>query len=197
LRNQATNEAERVPRTRRPTPAELEAARGLLVPDLIAPDLRVLFCGINPGLYTAAIGHHFGRPGNRFWPALFAGGFTDRLLSPYDERELLARGYGITNVVGRATARADELTNEELLDGGQAMVAKVKGYRPRIFAVLGVGAYRVAMNRKDAKVGEQPETIGDTKLWVLPNPSGLNAHYQPDELARVFRELKDASDALK
>jgi TDG/mug DNA glycosylase family protein len=187
---------ERIPRTRRPTRAELEAAKDLLVPDLIAPGLRVLFCGINPGLYTAAIGHHFGRPGNRFWPALFAGGFTDRLLSPYDERELLARGYGITNVVARATARADELTTEELVEGGRTMVAKIKRYRPRIFAVLGVGAYRVAMSRKDAKVGEQPETIGETKLWVLPNPSGLNAHYQPDELARVFGELKQASDKL-
>ena len=187
---------ERVPRTRRPTRDELEAATDLLVPDLIAPDLRVLFCGINPGLYTAAIGHHFGRPGNRFWPALYAAGFTDRLLSPYDEHELLARGYGITNVVARATARADELTNEELLEGGRAMVAKVKRYRPRIFAVLGVGAYRVAMGRKDAKVGEQPETIGESKLWVLPNPSGLNAHYQSDELARVFRELKEASGRL-
>ena len=187
---------ERVPRTRRPTAAELEAARGLLVPDLIAPDLRVLFCGINPGLYTAAIGHHFGRPGNRFWPALYAAGFTDRLLSPYDERELLGRGYGITNVVPRATARADELTTEELLEGGRTMVAKVERYKPRIFAVLGVGAYRVAMGRKDAKVGEQPEGISETKVWVLPNPSGLNAHYQADQLAQVFRALKEASEAL-
>jgi TDG/mug DNA glycosylase family protein len=185
---------ERIPRTRRPTRAELEAAKDLLVPDLIAPDLRVLFCGINPGLYTAAVGHHFGRPGNRFWPALYAAGFTDRLLSPYDERELLARGYGITNVVPRATARADELTTDELLAGGKTMIAKIKRYRPRIFAVLGVGAYRVAMGRKEAKMGEQPERVGETRLWVLPNPSGLNAHYQASELARVFRKLKEAAD---
>lgn len=194
MSNRETKAADRVPRTRRPTRAELEAAKDLVVPDLIAPNLRVLFCGINPGLYTAAIGHHFGRPGNRFWPALFAAGFTDRLLSPYDERELLARGYGITNVVPRATARADELTTEELLEGGRTMVEKIELYRPRIFAVLGVGAYRVAMNRRDAKVGRQEETIGETRLWVLPNPSGLNAHYQSDVLAQVFRELKEASD---
>jgi TDG/mug DNA glycosylase family protein len=187
---------ERIPRTRRPTRAELEAAKELLLPDLIAPNLRVLFCGINPGLYTAAIGHHFGRPGNRFWPALFAGGFTDSLVSPYDEHELLARGYGITNIVGRATARADELTNEELVKGGRAMVAKIKRYNPRIAAVLGVVAYRVAMGQKDVTVGRRPETIGETILWVLPNPSGLNAHYLPDKLARVFRELKEASDSL-
>ena len=185
---------DRIPRTRRPTRAELEAAKDLVLPDLIAPNLRVLFCGINPGLYTAAIGHHVGRPGNRFWPALFAGGFTDRLISPYDEHELLARGYGITNIVYRPTARADELTNEELVAGGKALVAKIKRYKPRIAAVLGVVAYRVAMGRKDVKVGRQEETIGKTILWVLPNPSGLNAHYQPDALARVFRELKGESD---
>src|SRR6478736_488786 len=120
-----------VPRTRRPTRAELEAAKDKSLPDVIAPNLRVLFCGINPGLYTAAIGHHFGRPGNRFWPALFAGGFTDRLISPYDEHELLGRGYGITNIVYRPTARADELTNEELVAGGKALVAKIKRYKPR------------------------------------------------------------------
>ena len=187
---------ERIPRTRRPTRAELEAARELSVPDLIAPNLRVLFCGINPGLYTAAIGHHFGRPGNRFWPAMFAGGFTDQLLSPYDSGELLARGYGITNIVARATARADELTDEELVKGGRALISKIKRYQPRIAAVLGVVAYRVAMGRKEAKVGRQEEMIGETVLWVLPNPSGLNAHYQPGELARVFGELKEASDRL-
>ena len=156
----------------------------------------MLFCGINPGLYTAAIGHHVGRPGNRFWPALHAAGFTDRVLSPYDERELLKSGYGITNVVDRATAAADELSDAEMEEGGRALVAKVKRYKPAILAVLGVGAYRVAFARPKAKVGEQAERIGDSRLWLLPNPSGLNAHYQRDELAKVFRELREVADAL-
>ncbi len=184
-----------IPPTRRPTAAELEAAKDKLLPDLIAPGLKVLFCGINPGLYTAAIGHHFGRPGNRFWPALHAAGFTDRLLSPYEERELLARGYGITNMVARATVAADELSAEELFEGGKQVVAKVERYEPAFLAVVGVGAYRSAFGRKKAAVGPQAETIGNTRLWVLPNPSGLNAHYRAGDFAAAFRALREASDA--
>lgn len=179
----------------KPTKEQLLAATEKTVEDVIAPKLRVLFCGINPGLYTAAVGHHFARPGNRFWPALYAGGFTDKLLSPFDERELLKRGYGITNVVMRTTATADALTKEEIIAGGEQLRAKVLRYRPRVLAVLGVGAYRTAFNQPKATVGRQPETIGDTMLWVLPNPSGLNANYQAPELARLFRELKDFSDS--
>ncbi len=178
----------------RPTPVELRAARCKKVPDLIRPGLRVLFCGINPGLYSAAVGHHFARPGNRFWPALHAAGFTDRLLSPFEERELLNRGYGITNVVDRTTATADELTHEEYAQGAKRLARKIRRYRPAYLAVLGLGAYRTALGRPDALVGPQQETIGETLLWVLPNPSGLNAHYQPKDLARLFRTLRDASD---
>ena len=174
----------------KPTKEQLLAATEKTVDDVIAPNLRVLFCGINPGLYTAAVGHHFARPGNRFWPALHAGGFTDRVLSPFDERELLKSGYGITNVVMRTTASADALTKEEIIAGGRQLRAKVLRYRPRVLAVLGVGAYRTAFNQPKATVGRQQETIGDTILWVLPNPSGLNANYQAADLARLFRELK-------
>lgn len=174
---------------RRPTAQELKEARGKTVPDVIAPDLRVLFCGINPGLYSAAIGHHFGRPGNRFWPVLHLAGFTDRLLSPYEDRELLTRGYGITNVVDRATGSADELSPREFLAGGKKLAAKVRRYKPAVLAVLGVGAYRAAFNNPKAGVGRQGHRIGGTEVWVLPNPSGLNAHYQMDRLVEVFREL--------
>ena len=161
---------------------------------MIAPDLRVLFCGINPGLYTAAVGHHFARPGNRFWPALFAGGFTDRLVSPFDERELLELGYGVTNVVMRATATADQLTREELRAGGAQLKRKVRRYRPAFLAVLGLGAYRAAFEKAKAVIGPQDEKIGNTTIWVLPNPSGLNAHYQAKELAAMFSKLKAAAD---
>ena len=176
----------------KPTKEQLLAATEKTVRDVIAPDLRVLFSGINPGLYTAAVGHHFARPGNRFWPALYAGGFTERVLSPFEERELLKSGYGITNVVARATATADLLTKEEIVKGGERLRAKVLRYRPRVLAVLGVGAYRTAFNQPKATVGRQEERIGDTLLWVLPNPSGLNANYQPPDLARLFRELREA-----
>jgi len=176
----------------KPTKEQLLAAKDKTVRDVIAPKLRVLFSGINPGLYTAAVGHHFARPGNRFWPALYAAGFTDRLLSPFDERELLKSGYGITNVVMRATAAADALTKEEIVAGGAQLRAKVMRYRPRVLAVLGVGAYRTAFNQPKAVVGRQEERIGDTVLWVLPNPSGLNANYQAAALARLFRELREA-----
>lgn len=178
----------------KPTKEQLLAATEKTVRDVIAPNLRVLFCGINPGLYTAAVGHHFARPGNRFWPALYAAGFTDRVLSPFAERELLKSGYGITNVVARATATADLLTKEEMVAGGARLRAKVLRYRPRVLAVLGLGAYRTAFNQPKATVGRQKDGLGDTILWVLPNPSGLNANYQAGDLARLFRELKEATD---
>jgi double-stranded uracil-DNA glycosylase len=176
----------------RPTRADLLAAKNKTVKDVIAPGLKVLFCGINPGLYTAAIGHHFGRPGNRFWPALYTGGFTDRLLDPSEKKELLKLGYGITNMVARATLRADELTTKELVAGAKVVTAKVLKFKPRLLAVVGISSYRIAFDRPTAVVGPQPETIGMTRLWVLPNPSGLNAHYRPQDLAVVFGELRDA-----
>jgi len=174
----------------KPTPDDLKAAAGKTVPDVIAQGLAVVFCGINPGLYTAAIGHHFGRPGNRFWPTLHAAGFTPRVLKPWEEDELIPLGYGITNVVARATNAAEELAHEELVEGGRKLVAKVKRLEPRVLAVLGVGAYRAAFGQRRAAIGLQPDSIGDTRLWVLPNPSGLNANYKPLDFARLFRELR-------
>ncbi|MEU4311545.1 G/U mismatch-specific DNA glycosylase [Nocardia sp. NPDC024068] len=178
----------------RPTPADLEAAAGSTIPDVLAPDLRVLFCGINPGLWSGATGHHFARPGNRFWPALFRSGFTPRLLRPEEQDELPALGLGITNVVPRTTAKAQELTKQELQDGGRALADRVTRYRPRILAVLGLGAYRTAFGRPRTGVGRQPEELGDTEVWVLPNPSGLNAHYSLDALAGEFRTLREAAE---
>jgi TDG/mug DNA glycosylase family protein len=177
---------------RRPSRADLLAAAGRTVPDLIQPQLQVLFSGINPGLYSGAVGHHFARPGNRFWPVLFAAGITSRLLAPHEERELLPLGYGITNIVARATATAAELSPSELARGGRALETKVKRNRPRVLAVLGVTAYRTAFGRPDAVLGRQPETISDTVVWVLPNPSGLNAHYTAATLAPLFRRVRDA-----
>ncbi len=182
------------PPARRPTRAELLAAADRVVRDVIGPDLKVLFCGINPGLYTAWSGHHFAGPGNRFWPALHAAGFTDRRLHPSEERLLLPLGYGVTNVVARATATAAELAPEEYVAGGKALERKVRKYRPRILAVLGVGAYRTAFARPKATLGEQPETVAGTRLWVLPNPSGLNANYSRDDLAALFRALRGAAE---
>ena len=182
---------------RRPTPAELLAAKDKTLPDVIAPGLRVLFCGINPGLYTAAIGHHFGRPGNRFWPTLHRAGFTPRLLSPYEEGELLPLGYGITNVVDRATAAADELSADEYVEGGRRLAAKLRKYKPEVLAVLGVGAYRSAFARPKAQVGAQESPLEGSAVWVLPNPSGLNANYQLDRLIEVFSDLRRAVETLK
>jgi TDG/mug DNA glycosylase family protein len=179
----------------RPSSAELQAAAGKLVEDVIAPGLKVLFCGINPGLYTAWMGRHFARPGNRFWPALYAAGITPRLLHPSEEQELLRYGYGITNVVQRATARADELAKEEYVAGGKRLVEKVERYQPGVLAVLGLGAYRTAFGRPDASVGLQEKTIDGVPIWLLPNPSGLNAHYQLADLARLLRDLDDFATA--
>jgi TDG/mug DNA glycosylase family protein len=177
---------------RRPSRAEIAAACGRRIADVIGPGLRVLFCGINPSLYSAAVGHHFARPGNRFWPALHTAGFTERLLSPAEDRSLLARGYGLTNLVSRATGAADELMPEELTAGGRRLARLVRRHRPAVVAVLGVTAYRAAFGRPKAGPGRQPETLADAVVWVLPNPSGLNAHYQLGDLARVYGELRQA-----
>jgi len=179
----------------RPTPADLAAARRLTIPDVIAPGLSVLFSGINPGLYSAATGHHFARPGNRFWPALHRSGFTPRQLRPDEQEQLLGLGLGITNVVDRATARADELTADELRAGGRALLAKAARLAPRWLAVVGLTAYRTAFGEPRATVGPQELTAGATRLWVLPNPSGLNAHWTPATLAGAFAELRQAAEA--
>jgi TDG/mug DNA glycosylase family protein len=176
----------------RPTAAQLQAARNKLLDDVIAPQLRVLFVGINPGLYSAAVGHNFGRPGNRFWPTLARSGFTPRQLSPFEERELLAYGLGITNVVARATARADELSPDELRAGAANLERKVRQFQPSAVAMLGVSAYRVAFEQPRAQIGAQNQLLAGARLWVLPNPSGLNAHYQLPELERHFAELRQA-----
>ncbi len=185
----------RGPASGKPTAAEIAAAHGKTVPDLIAPGLKVLFCGINPSLYSAVVGHHFARPGNRFWPTLHAAGFTERVFSPFEGAALLGLGYGITNVADRATAAADELSADELIEGGRRLAEKVEVYRPAIVAVLGVTAYRTAFGRKRAVLGRQEATIGGAGLWVLPNPSGLNAHYQLAGLAELYRELRLAVES--
>jgi TDG/mug DNA glycosylase family protein len=176
----------------RPTPADLQRARRRTLPDVIGPGLRVLFCGINPGLYSAAVGHNFARPGNRFWKALHASGFTDRLFSPFEDAGLLDLGLGITNLCPRTTATADELTPDEIARGGRDLLDKVARYRPRLVAVLGIGAYRLAFGRTEAVVGPQPDRIGASAAWVLPNPSGLNAHYRLESLTRHFRALRES-----
>ena len=180
---------------RKPSPADLAAAEGLHLPDVIGPDLGVLFCGINPGLYSAAIGHHFARPGNRFWVALQASGFTDRILSPWEDRELLEVHCGLTNLVERATARADALGSGELQIGRSLLEAKVRECRPRWVAILGIGAYRTAFGQAQATLGRQSDTLGDAGLWVLPNPSGLNAHHQLAQLAKLFDALRKVAFA--
>jgi TDG/mug DNA glycosylase family protein len=177
----------------RPTPEELAAAWSRLVPDVIAPDLRVLFCGINPGLYSAATGCHFARPGNRFWPALHRSGFTPRQYSPAEQERLLELGLGITNLVERATAHADELHAAELREGAERLLEKVLTYRPRRVAFLGLGAYGTAFGARRPKVGPAAPLDGGTGVWVLPNPSGLNAYYGLAELATAFAELRRAA----
>jgi TDG/mug DNA glycosylase family protein len=180
-------------RRHRFTREELERARDLTLDDVIADDLSVLFCGINPGLRSAAAGRHFANPANRFWPALFRSGFTPRLFTPDEQDRLPALGLGITNIAPRTTARADELTKSELVEGAKALREKAVEHRPRFLAVLGVTAYRVAFAAKDAAIGPQDEPIGGTRVWVLPNPSGLNAHYTPAKLAEEFEMLRAAT----
>lgn len=173
----------------RPSKLALAAAANRGIRDVIAADLKVLFVGINPGLYSAATGHHFARPGNRFWPALHQGGFTPRQLHPYEQEELLENGYGITNLVNRGTATAEELSPQEFVAGRRRLAAKVRRYRPKIVAFLGVGAYCHAFACKQAKVGPQAERFEGAQVWLLPNPSGLNANYQLPALVQLFQGL--------
>ncbi len=180
------------PPARRPTPAELRAARGRRVPDIVAPRLNILFVGINPGLYSGAVGHHFARPGNRFWPALQRAGLTPRRYTSREEHELLKSGIGITNIVNRTTAAASELSRKELAAGGRRLAAKIKRLKPRVVAFLGIDAYRTAFGVRQVRIGLQPDAIGAARIWVLPNPSGLNAHYQLEDFARLFRRLRAA-----
>jgi TDG/mug DNA glycosylase family protein len=176
----------------KPTKAQILAAYGKRLPDVIAPRLKVLFVGINPGLYSGAVGHHFARPGNRFWPVLHKAGFTERQLSPFEEGELLKHGYGITNIVKYSTAAASELSRAELAKGGRALRAKVRRFRPRVIAVLGLDAFRIAFGQPKARFGPQEECIGTSRIWVLPNHSGLNASYQLPALSRWFRKVRNA-----
>lgn len=177
----------------KPTRKELEESYSRTIRDVLAPDLDVMFCGINPGRYSGATGFHFAGPGNRFWPALFASGFTDRRLLPSEVALLPQYGCGITNLVRRTTARADELDDSELREGRKRLERKVKRYRPRAVAIIGLGAYRVAFERPKATLGLQPEAIDGVPVWVLPNTSGLNAHHQPADFARQFAALKRAT----
>ena len=176
----------------RPSAADLADAVNRTIPDVVAPNLRLLLCGINPGLYSGATGHHFARPGNRFWRVLHEAGFTDRVLHPSEQEQLLQAGIGVTNLVRRTTATAAELTDEEIRAGAERLRHLVEDLRPRWLAVLGVTAYRVAFGDRTAGVGRHERTIGTTRLWVLPNPSGLNAHYQLPELVAAFGALREA-----
>ncbi|WP_380165190.1 G/U mismatch-specific DNA glycosylase [Jannaschia sp. R86511] len=182
-------------RPRGPDRAQLLGAADRTVPALLAPGLRVLFCGINPGLYTAWTGHHFARPGNRFWPALHRSGFTDRQLAPAEQAQLLDLGLGITNVATRASARAAELSTAELHEGAARLTGEVETYRPARLAVLGVTAFRQAFGRPRAALGRQDDRVGGSRVWVLPNPSGLNAHHTPASLAQLFGELRAVVEA--
>lgn len=180
------------PNSRLPDKQELSAAAGKTVPDVIDYHLQVLFCGINPGLYTAWLGHHFGRPGNRFWPAMFASGFTPRLFDPREDAALLKYDLGITNLVSRATNKASELTLDELQVGKAVLLTKIHHYKPRFLAVLGVDSFRKAFALPNSRLGIQPDLIDDTQVWVLPNPSGLNAHFTPAMLKEIFQDLRIA-----
>lgn len=175
--------------THRPTAGDIVGAAGRTIPDVLASGLRVVFVGINPGLYSAAVGHHFARPGNRFWKALHGSGFTDRVLDPSEDRDLPRFGLGVTNLVGRATATAAELPADELRAGAADLERKLRALRPAFVAVLGFGAYRTAFGRPRAVGGRQPERLADAILWLLPNPSGLNANHQLPELIRLFSAL--------
>lgn len=176
----------------KPTKEDLRDAVNRTTEDLIDYNLKVLFCGINPGIWSGATGFHFAKPGNRFWKTLHLAGFSDRLLHPSEEHELLENGYGITSFCKRTTATAAELTNEEIIEGGKLLVKKINKYKPAFLAVLGIGAYRTAFNQPKAKLGLQAEKIDKTRIWLLPNPSGLNAHYQLNDLAALFRELRES-----
>jgi TDG/mug DNA glycosylase family protein len=179
-------------RRHKPTPVEVQAARGRKVPDVLAKGLDVVFCGINPGLYSAAVGSHFARPGNRFWQALHASGFTAELIDPFEQERLLEYGCGVTNLVPRATAVASELSEEELRRGGKNLTRRMATWRPLCVAILGIAAYRTAFLEPGAGLGLKERRMAGARLWVLPNPSGLNAHYQLPEFADLFRDLREA-----
>jgi TDG/mug DNA glycosylase family protein len=169
------------------------AVRRRTLPDYVGPGMRLLVVGLNPSLYAADAGVGFARPGNRFWPALHRSGFTATQLHPEQQDELVALGLGVTNVAARATARADDLTAAELVAGGRTLRRKVARYRPRWVAVLGIGAYRTAFGAPDAVIGEQPVRLAGARVWVLPNPSGLNAHYPLPRLSAEFAALREAT----
>ncbi len=174
----------------KPTKQEIADAYNKSVPDIIAPNLIILFCGINPGLYTAAVQNHFGRPGNKFWKALYAAQLTPRLFHPSEQEKLLKLGIGITNLVNRATVKADEVAKDEFIRGGKELIIKVKRYKPQWVAFVGIQAYRTAFFQPHAKVGKQKNKIGNASVWILPSSSGLNAHYPPQKYNQTFRELK-------
>jgi TDG/mug DNA glycosylase family protein len=178
----------------KPSAKELQEAEGKIVPDLIAPGLKVLLVGINPGLYSGVTGYHFARPGNRFWPALHLAGITPRQLHPSEDAELLALGYGITAMVRRATATAQELRPEEYREGTQQLEEKVRTYRPKLVCFLGIGAYRTGYRRPKAQLGLQAETIAGVPVWVLPNPSGLNAHFTVQDFGRMLAEVREVAE---
>ncbi len=180
----------------KPTPGELKAAAGRTLPDLVRPGLKVLFVGINPGLYSGATGHHFAYPGNRFWPALELAGITPRRLAPAEEQQLLDLGYGITGMVRRATATAQELTTAEYVAGAHRLVETVQANRPRMICFLGLGAYRTGFGRPKAALGLQSERIAETPVWLLPNPSGLNAHFSLEDFGRLLAEVRAYAEAL-
>jgi len=173
-----------------PTKQRLAAAEGSGLPDVIRDGLRILFCGINPGLYSGAVGHHFARPGNRFWKALSRAALTTGTLDPGEDKALLSYGYGVTNLVNRATAAASDLDRQELLEGGRRLSVKVEEYAPETVAILGISAYRKAYGRRDAEVGKQAEGLAGASLWVLPSPSGRNAHYRLTDLVELFEALR-------
>ena len=177
----------------KPGKQELQAAYGRTVPDLVRPGLAVLLCGINPSLWSGAVGLHFASPSNRLWPTLHASGWTPRRLMPWETDEVLAAGIGITNLVARATARADELTDDELRAGLPQLEALAARVQPRFVAFLGLSSYRVATGERRATVGEQPRTVGGARTWLLPNPSGLNASWQLPRLAEVYAELRETA----
>jgi len=162
---------------------------------IVAPGLRVLFVGVNPSLRSAEVGHHFARPGNRFWPTLHAAGFTPRRLRPEEDHELPAHGIGVTNIAFRPTREAAELTDDELRRGAAELERTVREHAPRLVAVVGLTAYRIAFARPRAAMGLQPGEIGGRPVWVLPNPSGLNAHYKPADFARLYAEAREYAES--